>query len=155
MIEQTIPFAELTRGLARCVREWILPHLDDAMARTQAEVLAVLLDGLPAAYGPTVREAIVHEGEAARAVLASHGAGEGSTGPGANASIDALVADTVMLHAALVALADRLRAAGNAGGLRELQAFFVQMSAAEVRLVSGEGTDFASLSATEGAAKRR
>jgi len=155
MIEQTIPFAELTRGLARCVREWILPHLDDPMARTQAEVLAVLLDGLPAAYASPVREAIAQEGAAARTLLARHRAGDGSAIPAADASIDILVADTAKLHAALVDLADRLRVAGDTSALREVQALFVQMATAEVRLVSGEGTDFASLSTTEGAAKQR
>ena len=37
MIEQTVPLRQLTSGMANCIREWILPHLTDAMARIQAE----------------------------------------------------------------------------------------------------------------------
>ena len=49
MIDQTIPIPQLLQGMARCLREWIVPHVDDPMARTQAELLATLLDELPAA----------------------------------------------------------------------------------------------------------
>jgi hypothetical protein len=154
MIDQTIPFPALTRGLARCVREWILPHLDDAMARTQAEVLAVLLEGLPDAYGPAARAAIAQSGGAARTLLARHGACAGEP-PAADVSTDDLVADTAAQHAALVALADRLRATGDVTALGEVQALVVRSAADEARLARGEGTDFASISTTEGAAKRR
>lgn len=154
MIDQTIPFPVLTRGLARCVREWILPHLDDAMARTQAEVLAVLLDALPDAYGPAARGAIAGSNADARAELARHGARAGDP-PAPDASLDDLVADTARHHATLIALADRLRASGDLSALRALQAFVVRCAADEAGLARGEGTDFASISTTEGAAKRR
>ena len=154
MIDQTIPFPALTRGLARCVREWLLPHIDDPMARTQAEVLAVLLEGLPDTYGPAARAAIAHNGGAARTLLARHGVRAGEL-PAADASLDDLVADTAAQHAALVALADRLRATGDVAALGEVQALVVRSAADEARLARGKGTDFASISATEGAAKRR
>lgn len=155
MIEQTIPFPALSRGLARCVREWLLPHLADPMARTQAEVLAALLDGLPDAYGPAVRAAIARENEETRAVLARHGVPTEGTGGDACRSVDELVADTAAAQAALVAVADRLRAAGDGDALRELQAFCVRMAREEVRLATGQGTDFASISTVEDAARRR
>ena len=154
MIEQTIPFPVLVRGLARSVREWLLPHLDDPMARTQAEVLAALLDGLPDAYGPGARAGIARSGTAARAWLADHGV-ESGPAPAADASIDALAVDVARQHAALAALAERLRAGGDAAALGALQAFLRQTAEDEVALAAGEGTDFASLITTECAAKRR
>jgi len=154
MIEQTIPFPVLARGLARCVREWLLPHLDDAMARTQAEALATILDGLPDAFGAGARAGIARSGETARAWLARHGV-ESAPPPAPDASIDALVADVAGLHAALATLAGKLRADGDTAALGALQAFLRQTAEAEVALATGAGTDFASLSATEDAAKRR
>ncbi len=155
MIEQTIPFAVLSRGLARCVRERLLPHLADPTARAQAEVLAVLLDGLPEAFGSTARAAIAQELEQTRALLARHGAPVEGRGATAGGSIDDLVTETAAAQAALIALADRLRTAGDADALREVQAFCVRMAREEVGLATGQGTDFASISTTESAARRR
>ena len=153
MIEQTIPFPELTQGLARCVREWLLPHLEDPMARAQAELVATILDGLPTAYGDAVAAAIRADTQAARALLERlGGTGPAPSAPGA--SIDTLVRENSAVKVQLQSLADAARADGAADQLHELQRFFVASANAELRLAAGEGTDFASISAKDRAGKK-
>jgi hypothetical protein len=153
MIDQTIPFPELTAGMARCVREWILPHLDDPMARTQAEVLATLLDGLPASYAGSVRDAIGADTDAARTLL-NH-LGEALPATTDRSSIDDLMRENAAVKARLLEFTDGKRAAGDHDALRMLHRFFVASAENEVRLAAGEGTDFASISVKEDAGKRR
>jgi len=153
VIDQTIPFPALVAGMARCVREWILPHVADPMARAQAELLATLLDGLPAAYAAGVGEAIAADSAAAAAVLEAFG--ERPARGTAAASIDDLMRENAALKARLQALADRKRALADDGAVTALRRAFLASLAAELRLAAAEGTDFASISAKEGAGKRR
>lgn len=153
MIDQTIPLPELTAGLARCLREWILPHLDDPMARTQAETLALLIEALPAALSPEVHRAIVADSDAARQVLVALGHPAGEARP---EGIDAAVRDNSALKAHLQAIADELRGDASQASrqrLRELQVFFVESMQREIEMVR-RGVDFAAMSSREGAARK-
>jgi hypothetical protein len=153
MIDQTIPFPALVAGMARCVREWLLPHLTDPMARAQAELLATLLDGLPAAYAPGVGQAIAADSAAAVALLETFG--ERTPPVHAAAPVDDLMRENAALKARLQALADAKRALADDDAVAALRRFFLASMAGEVRLAAAEGTDFASISAKEGAGKRR
>ena len=135
MIEQTIPLRQLTAGMANCVREWILPHLTDAMARIQAEQLIAMLQELPRAVAPGALARIRADSDEARALLARLG----ETAPPAAASgyVDDLMAENAALKERLEALADRCRAARDATSaavLLEVQRFFVASAKRE-----GEG----------------
>jgi hypothetical protein len=154
VIDQTIPFPALVAGMARCVREWILPHVTDPMARAQAELLATLLDALPAAWAADVRDAIGTDSEAARAVLGSFGAPVPAAADAA-ASVDDLVRENADLKARLQALAEAKRAAGDGEAVTALQRFFLASATDELRLGAGEGTDFASISVKDGAVTPR
>ncbi len=57
MIDEAMSLAELSGGMARCVRESILPHLSDAFARAQAEELVALLEGLRSGAAPDAADA--------------------------------------------------------------------------------------------------
>jgi hypothetical protein len=135
MIEQTIPLQQLTSGMANCVREWILPHLTDAMARIQAEQLIAMLQELPHAVAPAALARIKADSDEARAVLAR--AGETLPGPAASGYVDDLMAENAELKQRLEALADRCRRstdATSAATLLEVQRFFVASAKRE-----GEG----------------
>lgn len=135
MIEQTIPLQQLTAGMANCVREWILPHLTDAMARIQAEQLIAMLQELPHAVAPAALARIKADSDEARAVLAR--AGEALPAPAASGYVDDLMAENAVLKERLEALADRCRGATDAASaatLREVQRFFVASAKRE-----GEG----------------
>jgi len=149
MIEQTIPFDTLMHGFARCVREWILPHLTDPMARTQAELLATLLDDVPAAYTPAIRDAIRRDSDAARALLG--GDAPAPAGPGA--TIDELVRENGALKRLLEAYADTARAVGDHERLAVLRRFFLASAKADVAMAAGGETDFASISAKDSGRK--
>ena len=156
MIEQTIPLAELTGGMARCVREWILPHLTDPMARIQAEQLANLLEALPRAWGPAAAQVIRTDADEARLVLDSLGASApATTGDG---SIDDLMKENAALKVELEKLAEGLRRSDDAGArerLAELQRFFVRSLTREVGGAVAEGTDFVSLTSKDRAARKK
>lgn len=135
MIEQTVPLQQLTAGMANCVREWILPHLTDAMARIQAEQLIAMLQELPHAVAPAALARIRFDSDEARAVLVR--AGVIPSAPAASGYVDDLMAENAALKEQLEALADRCR--GDAGAtstatLLEVQRFFVASARRE-----GEG----------------
>lgn len=151
MIDQTVSLRELTAGMARCVREWILPHLDDPMARTQAETLAVLLDGLPAAFGTAALDAIRDDSEAARALLRRLGE---QVDDGPSGDIEDVMRDNSALKERLLAIADQLRGGGDPGKSQELRQFFLDSMRRELDMVR-RGTDFAAMTARESAARQR
>jgi hypothetical protein len=126
MIEQTIPLRQLTAGMANCIREWILPHLTDAMARIQADQLIAMLNELPRAVAPAALARIRADSDEARAVLAR--AGLSAPGRAASEYVDDLMAENAALKERLEALAARCRQAGDAasaGTLLDVQRFFV------------------------------
>jgi len=153
MSVRTLAAEALLAGMARCVRESILPALADPHARTQAEVLAVLLDGLPAALDESSRAAARADGDAARAVLAELGE-PAKPPPDPSATLADVVADTHALHAALAGLAARTRAAGANQTLERLQRYFLASALAEQATTAEQASDFAKLSAKEDAARR-
>lgn len=161
MIEQTIPLPELCAGMARCVREWILPHLTDPMARTQAQILASLLDRLPATLGPRAAGAIVRDTEAARELLARLGETVPADAATAYRTIDDLMRENAALKTRLEGLARTAREKSRGGDaaaratLFELQRFFERSLAGEIGTGAGEGTDFRSMSEGEDAARRK
>ena len=135
MIEQTIPLRQLTAGMANCVREWILPHLTDAMARIQAEQLIAMLHELPRAVAPAALARIKSDSDEARALLVR--AGESAPPEAASPYVDDLMAENAALKERLEGLADRCRAerdAAAASTLLEVQRFFVASAKRE-----GEG----------------
>lgn len=153
MIDQTVPLPDLAAGMARCVREWILPHLSDAMARTQAETLASLLDALPAAMSVDAHRAIAADSAAAREMLRALGE---PVGGAAASDIDGAMRDNAALKARLQAIADDLRgdtSAERRRQLRDLQAFFVESMRREIEMAT-RGADFAAMTAQEGAARK-
>lgn len=130
MIEQTIPLQKLTAGMAACVRDWILPHLSDAMARIQAEQLIALLEQLPAVVAPAALARIRADSDEARALLVA--AGVTPEAPAPSGHVDDLMAENAALKLQLEALADRCRSACNeaadepaARTLLAVQRFFV------------------------------
>ena len=150
MIEQTIPFDTLMHGFARCVREWILPHLTDPMARTQAELLASLLDDVPAAYTPAIRDAIRRDSDAARALLGN----DAPAAREADATIDELVRENGELKRLLEVRADAARAAGDRERLAVLRRYFLASAAGDIAMAAGGDTDFASISAKDSGSKK-
>ncbi len=152
MIDQTVPLRELTAGMAQCVREWILPHLDDPMARTQAETLASLLEALPGALSADAHQAILDDSDAARAMLRRLGEDvEEST----SQDIDGAVRENSALKVRLEKIADGLRGDKSEGGrqrLREVQEFFLASMRRELDMVR-RGTDFAAMTSQEDAAR--
>jgi hypothetical protein len=160
MIEQTIPLPQLCEGMARCVREWILPHLSDPMARTQAQILASLLESLPSALGPAAAEAIARNSDSARQTLAK--LGENVPPPPASTfrTIDDLMRENNVLKAKLEDIAQTMRERSRGGDehakstLLELQRFFEHSLAEELGIASSEGTDFKSMTEREDVARR-
>ncbi len=152
MIDQTIPLPQLAGGMARCLREWILPHLSDPMARTQAENLAQLIESLPGALSAEARRAIDADSAAARDMLRRFGL------PAAEAKsedVDAALRDNSALKAHLQMIADELRGdASEESGqrLRELQVFFVESVRREIEMAR-RSADFAAMTSREGAAR--
>lgn len=148
MIDQTVPFPELVRGMARCVREWILPHLQDPMARTQAELLATLLDGLPDACGEAAAAAIERDNEAARAVLRDLGVASAVPAARPAPDVAALMRENAGLKdemQALIAARRTLQDEASRALVRRLQTYFADSLRNELAGL-GAGTDFASLS---------
>ena len=154
MIEQTIPLAQLTSGMARCVREWILPHLSDPMARIQAEQLIGLIEALPRVVDPSAAAAIRTDSDEARALLEK--LGQDVPPPTPRDTIDALMDENAALKVRLERLADDLRARPgdkDAAGLHELQQYFVRSVLREVS--SGTNAqDFAALTSRDRAGKQ-
>lgn len=135
MIEQTIPLQQLTAGMAACVRDWILPHLSDAMARIQAEQLITMLNDLPRAVAPAALAGIRADSDEARALLER--CGEAVPARAETAHVDDLMAENAALKEGLEALAARCRASGSGRDkevLLEVQRFFVRSAKRE-----GEG----------------
>lgn len=153
MIEQTVPFAQLTAGMARCVREWILPHLTDSMARLEAEQLATLIESLPRSFGPAALESIRIDTEESRAVLAQFG----ETVPAAaRDTIDDLMAENAALKCRLMAIADRLRQDSSARArkqLSELQQFFARSLSRELGSVVAD--DFVAMTSKDSEARQK
>ena len=160
MIDQTIPLPQLCTGMARCVREWILPHLNDPMARTQAQILAVLLDGLPSALGSHAADAIARNSDAARQLLATLGETAAPDTTPTSRPIDVLMRENHTLKATLEDLARTMRDRSRDGNeaaratLIELQRFFLRSLAEELGATAAEGTDFKSLTEREDVARR-
>ncbi|KAA0239000.1 hypothetical protein EDM76_03950 [bacterium] len=151
MIEQTIPLDALTAGMARTVREWILPHLSDPMARIQAENLATLLERLPRVVSTSAARAIAADSAEAAALLhlppPAHSPGE--------ATVDDLVCENSALKERLQALAGELRASPDPEArerLAEFQRFFVRSMARELGASTGSA-DFAALTSRDREAK--
>lgn len=160
MIEQTIPLPQLCEGMARCLREWILPHLSDPMARTQAQILASLLEGLPNALGPRAAEVITRNSDAARQILAKLGENVAPETSAAYRTLDDLMRENNALKARLEGLARAAREESRSGDeeakstLLELQRFFEHSLAEELGTASSEGTDFKSMTEREDVARR-
>ncbi len=160
MIDQTIPLPQLCAGMARCVREWILPHLDDPMARTQAQILAALLDGLPKALGSPAADVIACSSDAARQLLATLGEAAAPAPASPFRTIDDLMRENNDLKASLDGLARAMRDGARAGNdaassaLVELQRFFARSLAEELGTAAAEGTDFKALTEREDVARR-
>lgn len=165
MIDQTIPLPELVAGMARCVREWILPHLDDPMARGQAEQLAALLEALPGALAPEAVAAIRTDTRETRAFLAGLAdagrAGAGTPPPGdaggdagGGVSVDAALRENSAARGELERVIARLRGDAASAGVDAVQArtelararrFLVDGLRRELARGRSEGTDFASM----------
>jgi hypothetical protein len=163
MIDQTIPIPQLLEGMARCVREWILPDLKDPMARTQAELLATLLETLPATISPDAAASIRRDSGAARQLFEELGS-RGASAPGtAIETVDDAMRENSALKTAIEELAAELRErtrqdAGDrkaADDLAAIQRFLVRSLAAELGTGETEGTDFESMTAKEAAARRK
>jgi len=150
MIEQTVSLQDLTAGMARCVREWLLPHLKDPMARTQAETLAVLVEALPAAFGINALRAIQADNSAARELIAKLG---GTAPSGEDADIESAMTLNAALKAVLIDLAEEARGDAASGErLLELQRFFLASMKRELAMLQG-ATDFAAMTSQEDAAR--
>jgi hypothetical protein len=146
--------------MARCVREWILPHLDDPMARTQAQILAALLDGFPNALGSRAAEVIARNSDAGKQLLATLGAAAAPATAPPFRTIDDLMRENNSVKASLDSLAramrDRARDGDDAAraALSELQRFFARSLAEELGTAAAEGTDFKALTEREDVARR-
>jgi len=154
MIEQTIPLAQLTAGMARCVREWILPHLFDPMARIQAEQLIGLIEALPRVVDPAAAAAIRTDSDEARALLAK--LGKDVPPPVSCDTLEALMDENAALKVRMERLADDLRVRPgdkDAGGLHELQQYFVRSILREVSS-GANAQDFAALTSRDRAGKQ-
>jgi hypothetical protein len=155
MIDQTIPFAQLTQGMARCVREWILPHLSDPMARVQAEQLAAMLETLPRSIGPAAAANIRADNGETRALLQQLGV---SVAPSAADDLDALVRENSGLKARARELAAELRGRADEESKRrlvELQRHLLRSLKRELGGKGADETDFATLTAKDSAARRK
>lgn len=153
MIDQTIPFPQLTEGMARCVREWILPHLSDPMARVQAEHLAALIESLPRVVSPPAAASIRADNEDAHAVLRQLGA---RVEPLAADDLDALARENARLKGRVQALAAELRGRQDDAarrGLIALRQYLLRSLKRELGAGRDE-TDFATLAARDSAARR-
>jgi len=125
MIDQTIPLDKLMAGMANCVRDWILPHLTDAMARIQAEQLINILQWLPRAIEPRALRLIQIDSAEARSLLLD----AGEPAPTESPYLPDLLAENAALKERLEALADRLRGASDAPSgarLAQIQRYFVR-----------------------------
>ncbi len=154
MIDQTVPLRQLCAGMADCVRDWILPHLQDPMARTQAETLIALIEALPGALSAEAQQSILADSSAARECLRR--LGEDVEEPAAG-DIDTAMAENSALKQRLVGLAERSREEGSDAArqrLAELQAFFLESMQRELEMVR-RGTDFAAMTSREDAARER
>jgi hypothetical protein len=152
VIEQTVPLKELTAGMARCVREWILPHLADPMARIQAEQLIALLEGLPRMVTPAAAAAIRADSDEARAVLKHLGAAAPDAAPG-DASVEALMEENAALKLSMETLAAGLRDGNDSQALAELQRFLVRSLTRELGGTVA-APDFAALTSRDREGKR-
>ncbi len=153
MIDQTIPLPELTAGMARCLREWILPHLEDPMARTQAETLAMMIESIPGSVSAQALQAIQADSDASRDVLRQLGE---SVEEGSAQDVDGAVRENSALKSRLLALADRIRGDESAQAreqLAELQRLFVESMQREIEMVK-RGADFAAMTSQEDAARK-
>ena len=138
MIEQTISFAALTSGMARCVHEWILPAITDSWARLQAEQLAALLESLPSSFGPEAGDAILLDSAEAKAALSA--LGKPVRLQRANSSIDALMDENATLKRLLLDAADELRERDDEAArqaLAEVQKVFMRSLGREMQAVAG------------------
>lgn len=154
MIEQTVPFTELTAGMARCVREWILPYLNDSMARLQAEQLATLLEALPRGISPSATEAIRSDTYETRALLESFGVPIPSVST--DGAVDSLVRENSALKVALEATAERYRL-GDATArerLQVIQRFYMRSMARELGSAVMDDAYFQTLTEKDKAAKQ-
>ena len=142
MIEQTISFAALTKGMQRCVREWILPALSDPWARLQAEQLAALLGSLPRSFGVEAAAAIRSDSREAAALLERLGVKPDAQRT--NDSIEALMDENAALKRLLMKAADELRKKDDElarEALSEVQGFFMRSLGREMAAVSGAKKD--------------
>jgi hypothetical protein len=113
-------------GMANCVRDWILPHLTDAMARIQAEQLINILQWLPRAIEPRALQLIQADSAEARRLLLD--AGEPTPPAAESPYLPDLLAENAALKERLEALADRMRGASDAASgtrLAQIQRYFV------------------------------
>lgn len=152
MTARTLPVQKLVDGMTQCVRDSILPALTDPSARTQAEVLIALLEGLPSAVSAETAAAVRADSSVARALASELGASAPSAPP-AESTVAELLADNHALHALLAKLAGEARAAGDAARLASLQKYFLSSAQAE-HAPTEQSTDFASLSSQEDSARR-
>ena len=150
MIDQTVPLRELTTGMARCVRDWILPNLQDPMARTQAETLMALLEALPGALTTESLQTILVDTEEARDML--RGLGEKIDVGNGVRTVDEAVAENSRVKRRLVEHAADLRWQSDKKRQRELQEFFLRSMQRELEMVR-RGTDFAAMTSREDAAR--
>jgi len=126
MIDQSLSLAQLTAGMARCVREWLLPALDGSWPRLQAEQLAAMLEAIPQAFGAQACAYLREDNAAACALFARLGEPAPPVPPGQ--SIEDLIDYNRVLKGRLAGLAHACRALpGQAAQARlhELQAFFL------------------------------
>jgi hypothetical protein len=131
VIDQTIPLDQLTGGMARCVREWILPKLVES-----------------GAWSPAAAESIRADSDEARQALER--AGGDATPAGHAGSIEDLMRENAELKSQLLALADRLREGREPRAeqrLKELRGFFLESLRREFASTSAEG--FESLTARD------
>jgi hypothetical protein len=152
VIDQSLSLEQLSAGMARCVREWILPALTEPWPRLQAEQLAALLEALPHAFGARSCAHLRGDNDAARAALERYAVAVPA--PPSTADLDALVAYNRELKTALVALARALHARGDAQSaerLREVQALFLDSLRRE-QAAAAPGDDWEHLTARDRAA---
>lgn len=152
MSARTLSIGTLAAGMARCVRESILPALQDPSARTQAEALAALIDGLPAAFSAETAASLRTDSDDARELLTKLGA-SAPRPPASDASLDEIRKDNHTLHATLLELATQARADGDGERLGTLQKYFLSSAQTE-HAPTEQSTDFAALSSQEDSVRR-
>jgi len=130
VIDQALKLEDLARGMARCLRERILPHIADASARIQAEEVARVLDALPGAFGSARCARLRDRIARARAVLERVAPGSSPVEPSQEGGTrDDLAREHARFLAALAEVADRLRGrddAQSAAALGEVRQFFAR-----------------------------